>query len=295
MQKRTIYSLLLTSLVLVFAFSTALAQDVTFQSKTVLRCQSGTMNITVNTPEALSGLEIVFEVTGEFASFSVDWDAVNFADPVLPDRTIIYDGNVVRMYALEGTAGDCLAAGATVVAQITFESADVCDGSIVVNGTEVAAPAPIPVVAVTQFTACDDASLIEATVTAGTVTIANAAPVIAGMLDATLHFGQTYTGTATASDNDLDAIPGGCEGLTFNKIAPSPAAMNVTAGGAITWVTTYADVCEHTVTIEVVDECGDADTTDFVICVQNDPPTITCPADIDIVLGETAEIGRAHV
>ncbi len=48
MHKRTVYSLLLTSFILVFAFSSALAQSVTFESKSANRCETGVLNITVD-------------------------------------------------------------------------------------------------------------------------------------------------------------------------------------------------------------------------------------------------------
>jgi hypothetical protein len=48
MHKRTVYSLLLTSFILVFALSSALAQSVTFESKGDKRCEAGVLNVTVN-------------------------------------------------------------------------------------------------------------------------------------------------------------------------------------------------------------------------------------------------------
>ncbi|MCK4632487.1 MAG: hypothetical protein KAT79_04405, partial [candidate division Zixibacteria bacterium] len=289
MQKRTLYSLLLTSLFLVFAVSSSFGQDVTFSSPTALRCQNGTIDVTVNAPEALSGIEIVFEITGDYSGFTVDWvTGGDFDAPILPDRDIFINGNVVRMYALEGTTGDCLDLGLTVVAQISFTSAEVCDGTIGVAGTTVPAPAPIPVVSVTQFTTCTNPVQVLATaVNAGTVTITNAAPVIGTIAGETLPFGGTFTATATATDEDLNSVPGGCEVLTFTKIDPSPANLVCLADGSISWTTTFADVCDNTVTIEVMDDCGDADTTDFVVCVYNAPPVITCPDDIFTGWGDT--------
>jgi len=291
MQKRTLYSLLLTSLFLVFAVSSSFGQEVTFSNPTVLRCQDGTIDVTVNAPVDLSGIEIVFEITGDYSAFDVDWVTGGaFDPPILPDRNIFKDGNVVRMYALEGIGGNCLGTGATVVAQITFTSAQqVCAGTIEVAGTTVAAPAPIPVVAETQFTTCvNPVEVLAVTVNAGTVTVTNAPPEIDPIAGEILSFGETFTATATATDEDLDAVPGGCETLTFSKIDPSPANLVCLADGSITWVTEFADVCDNTVTIEVMDGCGAADTTDFVVCVVNLPPTITCPDDIFMGWGDMA-------
>ncbi|MBU1148493.1 hypothetical protein KKI23_00205, partial [Patescibacteria group bacterium] len=79
MQKRTVYSLLLISFILVFALSLS-AQEVTFESKNVTRCEATALDITVNNPVDLSAIEIVLEVTttsgiGGLEGLGVDWDA----------------------------------------------------------------------------------------------------------------------------------------------------------------------------------------------------------------------------
>jgi hypothetical protein len=63
MRKRMIYSLLLTSFILVFALASSQAQTVTFESKSAKRCENGVLNVTVDSPSDLSAVEIVFEVT----------------------------------------------------------------------------------------------------------------------------------------------------------------------------------------------------------------------------------------
>jgi len=285
MQKRTIYSLLLTSLILVFVFSTGFAQEVTFESKTVLRCQSGTLNITVNTPDAISALELVFEISGDYSSFNVQWD-LDFVDPVLPDRDIVIDGNVVRMWAMQIPAtSDCLGAGETVVAQVNFESAEICDGLVEITGTQIVMPAPSTVVVETWFADCVTSALVPVVVNPGTITINDAPPEIDPIVDVDIHWGSTYYGTATADDDDLHTTPGNCEELEFYKVS-GPTALIVSKAGAISWPTTGDDVCENIVAIEVIDGCDVADTTEFTICVYNDPPEITCPADTVILWGE---------
>ena len=63
MQKRKLSSLLLISFIVVFAFSYAMANNVTFESKTgVPRCADGFQNITVNPTQEITGFEIVFEI-----------------------------------------------------------------------------------------------------------------------------------------------------------------------------------------------------------------------------------------
>ena len=76
MHKRTVYSLLLTSFILVFAFSSALAQTVTFESKNANRCEAGVLNITVDpgNPD-LNAIEIVFEISS--ASGGAFFDNIN--------------------------------------------------------------------------------------------------------------------------------------------------------------------------------------------------------------------------
>jgi len=279
MQKRTIYSLLLTSLILVFVFSTGFAQEVTFESKTVLRCQSGTLNITVNTPDAISALELVFEISGDYSSFNVQWD-LDFVDPVLPDRDIVIDGNVVRMWAMQIPAtSNCLGAGETVVAQVNFESAEICDGLVEITGTQIVMPAPSTVVVETWFADCVTSALVPVVVNPGTITINNAPPEIDPIVGGDIHWGGTYYGTATADDDDLHTTPGNCEELEFYKVS-GPTALIVSKAGAISWPTTGDDVCDNLVKVEVIDGCDAADTTEFNICVWNEKPSITCPEDI---------------
>ena len=89
MQKRTIFSLLLTLSILAFAFATSMAQEVTFQSKSALRCNSSSMSVTVNTPDDLSGLELVFDVADSsvngaaFSSFSISYGSFTDSNSVI--------------------------------------------------------------------------------------------------------------------------------------------------------------------------------------------------------------------
>jgi hypothetical protein len=140
-----------------------------------------------------------------------------------------------------------------------------------------------------QFVDCATGALATATVTSGTVTIQNVAPTIAAIANATLHWGQVYNGMAVGSDANTAS---GCEKLQYAKVS-GPAAMTVNANtGVITWATTGADVCTHTVTVSVTDSCGASAQTSFDICVQNTAPVITCPATTtNIIYGQTASGG----
>lgn len=295
MQKRTIYSLLLTSLLLVCAFSLASAQNtVTFQSTSVSRCTPSVLNVTVDNAADISAFEIVFEVTS--TSGGAFFDAVNVSwDPGLVELTnrVVDLGGVdnvspdtIRIAGMLTDAGDaCLAAGQTVVAQVEFTTNDVCDGEITLAGADFACEST-PVVATTQFVDCATTTLVSATVTPGVVTLVNQTPTIDPIADATLPWGDAYVGQITGDDPDLG---GGCESLSYTLVS-GPAAMTVNSStGVITWVTTGADVCTHVIEVAVEDQCGAQATTSFEICVTNEAPMLTCPVDtINIVWGEDA-------
>jgi len=288
MQKRSLYSLLLTSFMLVFAFSLSMAQEVTFESKSALRGETSALNITVDNPSDISAFEVVFTVTegsggAFFTAMDVDWDPLfgvllhryvdlSSVDYVSPDT--------VRIAGMMIDAGDgCLALGSTVVGQLEFTTNDVCAGEIVIDGTTLTIDkcgGVCSINATTQFVDCATTEMIPAAVNAGTVTINNVPPTLDPIADATIHWGDTYVGTATADDDDLQYA---FESLTFTKVS-GPANLTVNAtSGVMQWATTGADVGSVEVCIEVMDACGAADTTCFDICVQNTPPELTCPTD----------------
>ena len=298
MQKRTIYSLLLTSFILVFAISASFAQTVTIEGKNVLRCADGSLDITIDPGTDISAFEIVFDVEstgggGYFDAMTVAWDAgftvltnryldLSQVDNVSPDK--------VRIAGMMTESGDTyLAAGATVVAQVNFTTNDVCDGEITLSGGtwEFTPCLNLDIVAQSQFVDYATNALIPASVTSGVVAITNQPPVITATIpDETIEWGEVYTAQIEAEDIDLPQL---CESLVYSKVS-GPAAMTVNAStGAITWLSTYADVCTHDVTVAVTDVCGAADSTSFTICVHNNPPTIVCPTEINRILwGHTA-------
>ena len=298
MQKRTVYSLLLTSLLLVCAFSLASAQNaVTFDSPTVARCQANVLDIEVTNAADISAFEIIFEI--ESTDGGAFFDAVDVSwDPgllVLTNRIVDLSGvdfaspDTVRIAGMMTDDGDaCLAGGATTVAQLEFTTNDVCAGTIALTGADFACPAPSTVTATTQFVDCATTTLVPAVVNAGTVTIENQLPTIDPIADGTVHWGLAYTGQATGDDPDLHTTPGGCEALTFS-LYEGPEDMDVYADGSIYWPTGGEDVCyPDRIIIQVADGCGDTDTTSFAICVYNDPPEITCPTDTQhVVWSET--------
>ena len=113
MQKRSLYSLLLTSFILVFAFFSTFAQEVTFESKTVLRCEEGTVDVDVTNPTSITGLEIVFEVSegsggAFFDALDVQWDpAFTVLNHRFVDLSLVnfMTADTVRMAAIRDTSG----------------------------------------------------------------------------------------------------------------------------------------------------------------------------------------------
>jgi len=296
MQKRSLYSLLLTSFMLVFAFSLSQAQTVTFESKTVLRCQDNTIDVTVDSPTDLSAIEIVFNVSGDGTFSSVAFD------PGLAELTHRYidlsnlGGGVVRIAGMMIDPGDnCLAAGQTVVAQVNLQTADVCNGAVVVDGTSLSIEkcGTCVINATTQFVDCTSCVPVPAAVTAGTVTIQNAAPTISPIANQSEHWTDAVAALATAvgADADLNSTPGGCETLTYSISAPSmatPVTINSTSG-VISLAADGDNVGCHTVTVTVTDACNASASTDFELSIWNIPPTLACDQDtVEIYWGYNA-------
>jgi len=288
MQKRSTLSLLLISFILVFAL-TASAQQVTFESKTVARCETQVLNVTVDNPTDVGAVEVVFEVTGTGGSFfdavNVNWDA-GFG--VLTNHIVDMSGvdnvspDTIRIAAMLIDNGDvCLSSGQTVIAQVEFTTNDNCEGTIELAGGTVSCPSfDIS----TQFSDCGGTAVIAAVVNAGTVTVTNQAPTIDTIADDSIGWGTTHVSNAVGADFDL---PNGCEVLTYSVVS-GPAALTVNAStGTINWATTGADIGSHDVEIQVEDACGATASTTYSICVTNEVPVITCPADSLIALGST--------
>lgn len=294
MQKRTIYSLLLISFMVVFSASASFANQVLVQSKNASRCAaavSNAINVTaVVSSDSVSAVEVVLEITGNFTGIpSVTFDAgltqldnrvidLTQANGVSPDT--------VRFAAMRTVSTDAaLLAGTKVIARINVGTANVCAGIINLNNGVFTYPNPVGVIT-TQFVNAANSSLLPVAVTNGVVTLVNAAPVLASIPDATLPWGTLYTGSASATDADQ----ANCEKLTYAKQS-GPLALNVNAtSGAISWLTTGNDVCVNTVVVKVTDSCGATDLDTFAICVTNVAPTITCVAPVLLCGGEQLNV-----
>jgi hypothetical protein len=288
MHKRTVYSLLLTSFILVFALSSAVAQQVTFGSNpTAKRCEVGGVDITVNPGGSVNAIEIVFEVESTTGgAFLTNLDVVwNLGPTELSNRIVDLSGvdgvspDIVRIAAMATDPGDVCLSSTKVVARFTYKTNNVCGGTVSLDGANFPCPNNPLVVGTTQFVDCLDNHLITAGVEAGSVTITNALPTIDPIADASIHWGTTYVGDANAFDMDT---PNGCENLEYSKLddptdMTDDMSVNPTTG-AISWFATGADVCVHTITIVVTDGCGATAQTSFTICVTNDAPAFTdCP------------------
>jgi subtilisin family serine protease len=102
------------------------------------------------------------------------------------------------------------------------------------------------------------------------VTLTNNPPVANCPGNATFAYNVGYSGTATATDPNGDAV-------TFSKVS-GPAGLNVAANGAITWTTGCNDVGgPYTVVVRATDVCGATNNCSFQLTVTNATPTITCP------------------
>ncbi len=310
MQKRNLYSLLLISFIVVCAYSLSLAvtDSVKFESKNSARCANGTSNVTAYVTDSVSAVEIVFEIKSTaggatFSPYTVSWSPLltkftapgeriidlSQADGTLPDT--------IRMAAMLLTPSNgALPAGAHELARVNFKASDVCNGTVSMVGVSYnytgnqtcafGCGLAIPEIKTQFVKASDNKTMLPATVTDGVITILNNAPTIAAIPPASVHFGTTYTGAAVGSDLDL---PNGCEVIKYFKVS-GPSDLNVDANtGAISWLTTKADLCVNHVVVKVQDKCGASVNTAFDICVYNIPPVITCPTGItQIVLGDTA-------
>jgi len=296
MQKRTLYSLLLTSFMLVCAFSLSSAQQVTIESKTVPRCVIDEVDITVINPSSISAFEIVVDVTSIGTGIIVDsvvWDA---GLTVLTQKIVdLSNLPLIRIARLMTAPGDvCLQQGQTTVAQLWFTSTNICADTVEIDGaTFTCEPCPGCIVtAQTQFVDCATTTIIPAAVNPGTVTIENELPTIddiaaAGCCDP-INWPDLWTCQLQAYDTDL---PNGCEKLTFSTSgfpAPPVTVNQILPDKAnFSWMPGGANVGWHEISAIVTDSCGAAATTTCSLCVYNIPPEITCPDDIRIGWGDT--------
>ncbi len=296
MQKRTLYSLLLISFIVVFAASMSVAQTVTIESKSNLpRCAEQAVEINADVTTDVAAVEFVFEIStasgcGFIENLELTWE---LADGVLSNRTALdlsqADGvapDTIRFAAMRVDDGDgVLAAGAQLVATLGFKTVDCCEGTASIDNTVfdyVNATCDIT----TQFVDAGDFSVIYPTVVASTLGMINQNPTIEAVDDATLAWSETYTTTLVGDDADL---ANGCESLTYSKVS-GPSALSVFPDGSVSWLTTGADVGPHDVEVKVADACGGEALTSFNICVTNEAPTIACPDDQLMWYGETLNV-----
>lgn len=230
------------------------------------------MNVTVANPGELSAFEVIFEVSGDYSSVNVDFASgfTGLTNRVGP----IVDGNVYRIAAMKSDDGGdaCVDfTGGKVVATITFNTADVCNGIIDVIGATVSGGCCNAVTASTGLVGCDPVAAIATTVVPGSITIVNQAPTLACDGDKDVHWGEMVSAQMTFDD------PDDCESLTFTVTGPG----SINSSGLWSWTPAGSDVCDHTVTIKLTDKCGSFKECSFNVCVWNTPPEIASdPADV---------------
>ncbi len=303
MQKRTLYSLLLTSFMLVCAFSLSSAQSVTVGSATTPRCDDGTVPIRVVNPSSISGVEIILEISSVCDSaFFTDLDVYwNPTFTVLTHRIIdmsmvdFVPPDTLRIAALMINPGDaCLAGpGPTKVASLDYTTNNVCDCQVLIQGATVTCVKPCCITtATTQFVDCQTTTLIPAPVTPGTINIINQVPTIddiaAAGCCAPINWPDLWSCQLQAYDADL---PNGCEKLTFGTSGFPPPPVTVTKIGQdkalFQWMPGGNNIGWHYICATVTDSCGASAQTCCSLCVYNIPPEITCPNDTTIGWGDT--------
>ena len=301
MQKRSLYSLLLTSFMLVFAFSLSNAQEVTFESKTVLRCQDNAINVTVDPGQgnSIGAYEIVFELTGDGTFQGVTPTAPPGWTPVGPSYPA---PGVVRFGAmrLDNTAGYIDAP--TVVATISLQTADVCTGAVNIDETSLTilkCDDRCLINVQTQFvTDCATSTLVIPVVNPGVITIENAIPTVDPIASVLVDWGTNIVIDVYGDDGDLHSVPDNCETLTYSLVSP-PAGMTIAKldnqHAKISWTPSAAQMmaaCMYPITVQVDDACPYGPKasvqTGFTIYLWNDEPVITCSDDVEIYWGYTA-------
>ncbi|UCC44205.1 MAG: T9SS type A sorting domain-containing protein [Candidatus Zixiibacteriota bacterium] len=149
------------------------------------------------------------------------------------------------------------------------------------TGTEVCFTADTAGVYSIEFTAYDDCEASASCITEVTVTF-NEGPSITNCpgLAQNVPFGQTFIYDFEATD------PEG-QDLTFILGTGSPG--NLSGDGRYTWTPGPQDVCEHEITVIVIDSCSENDVCLFTLCVTNTPPTAICSGDLTTCWGGMVE------
>jgi len=275
------------------------AQDgVTISDELLLkRCIQWEADVTATVDATMgdvSAIEIVLDVTKVSGScpngiedVTVAWDDTFTA---LPEREIDLTGYpVIRIAAMTlGDPAQYLAAGSHVVAQIGFMTDDCCAAEVTIDGAEIDPGPPFGVI-ITQFVDANTGELRPATITSGTITIANNAPVFTdATIDETLDFGDSFVYNFAATDADAT-----CETMIFfTTTDPLPAGMTLSTAGVLTFNTTAENICfDGNIVVGVRDKCNaqDMNTGTVHFCVKNNPPAFTdvAPATNSIGWGET--------
>ena len=107
-----------------------------------------------------------------------------------------------------------------------------------------------------------------------TVSEVNQAPALNPIGPKDVNRPGTLTFTATASDGDV--IGGTADSLVFSLAGTPPSGASITPGGAFSWTPTAGQIGTHTITIQVEDGAGAADSGAVTVRITADsvdPPT----------------------
>ncbi|MCP4685340.1 MAG: hypothetical protein GY867_07815, partial [bacterium] len=194
MQKRTLYSLLIISFLVVLAASASFASnDITVGSDAgLIRCTEGAVAVSVNVDVDVSAVELVLD----FASSTIVLDSVAFTLPagVLSFQPPIdYIGApttqvrfaAMRLDPLDGV----LAAGTHDVAMVYFSTSDDCDGTADISNGVIDLGLPIGIVT-SQFVSAATATILPVDVfTDGALGFSNQSPTIDAIANQDIGWG----------------------------------------------------------------------------------------------------------
>ena len=295
MQKRTLYSLLIISFLVVLAASASFASnDITVGTDTGLnRCTEGAVAVSVNVDVPVSAIELVLD----FASSQIVLDSVAWTLPanvLATQPPVIYTGapvTQVRFAAMRLDPSDVdLGAGAHSVAMVYFTVPDTCSGVGTISNGVIDLGLPIGIVT-SQFVDAAAAILPVDVFTNGDLAFSNQSPQIDPIVDKSIGWGGNLAVTLGGTDADEANCGAGTDSTFFTFVSIDPVGVNVptVAGTLLQWQTDGPDVCVHTITVRMWDKCGDYTETDFDVCVTNDRPEITCPDDALVALGDEVD------
>jgi hypothetical protein len=243
-------------LALLLSTGFAFAQNViTVESGNVNRCATATVNVYLDNSDPVDaiGLPLVLSGAGTLTGVA--------AGPALAGHIVAinHQGNRVLLNA----AGACLQPGNHLIATLTVDVNDDCQGTISIGLDDPALVEGAGLV----LTDCDCCP-VGADLVAGTLTLVNQPPVCDANSDENLHFSGSIV------DKQLNAHdPDPCDNASLTFSGPISGPGTVSGDGLYNWDPTCADASQtYTVVFRVTDQCGEYVDCSFDVSVYHDPP-----------------------